>query len=58
MLKLSVEQAQLICDANSIDAAIAKGEERDMLQEQNPELLAAYDELYRFAYGELSESED
>ena len=46
---MTPKQAQLIIDAHEIDALLSNEEECDLLEENNPELLEAYQALLAFA---------
>lgn len=43
--------AQLICEAHDIDNLLNDEEECDLLEENNPALLSAYQALHSFANG-------
>lgn len=46
---LTPEQAQILCEANDVEALLANSAECEFLKEHNPELLIAYRALYRLA---------
>jgi hypothetical protein len=51
MRTLTQEQAQLIMDAHEIEALLNNEEETDLLEQHNPELLDAYQNLQGIADG-------
>ena len=51
--ELTKEQAMMIVEAHEVASIIEDGEERDMLRENNPDLLDAYEALLRVAGWEL-----
>lgn len=51
MRTLTQEQARIIVDAHEIDRLLADEEETDLLEENNPELLTAYEQLQGIADG-------
>ena len=48
---LTKEQAQMLCDAHEVDSLLENEEEIELLEDNNPELLAAYRALSRMAIG-------
>lgn len=51
MRTLTAEQARLIMDAHEIEALLDNEEEADLLEQNNPELLDAYQNLQGIADG-------
>ena len=49
---LTREQAQALCDAHDVDALLDNEEEVELLEDNNPELLAAYEALRAIAAGD------
>lgn len=49
---LTRDEAQLICDAHEIGLLLNNEEEVDLLEQHNPELLAAYEVLAAIANGD------
>jgi hypothetical protein len=48
---LTKEQARMICEAHEIFAVLGDDEERELMEENNPDLLDAYCELHKLAVG-------
>jgi len=49
---LTERQAKILCEAFEVFDMLNDDEEVEMLEENNPELLEAYQELYELAYEE------
>lgn len=49
---LTPEQARMILEAHELDALLMNKEEMDLLEQNNPELLTAYQALEQIANGE------
>ena len=52
MVTLTKEQAQELIDAHEVDTVLDNEEERDLLESNNPSLLAAYVALRLIANGQ------
>lgn len=50
-MKLTTEQAQAIMDAHEIHSMLHNQEERELLRDNNPDLLEAYKALEKIADG-------
>ena len=48
-MQLTKEQARELIDAHEIDSLFKNDEERELLQENNPELFSAYQALMKIA---------
>lgn len=46
------EQARLICEAHEIGETLDNEEEMECLEENNPDLMAAYQAFHAFAFGD------
>jgi len=52
MVTLTQQQAQELCDSIEIEQLLENEEERELLEENNPSLLAAYLALHLIAKGQ------
>lgn len=50
--RLTAEEAQMLCDAHEIHSMLNNEEEIELLEENNPGLLAAYEKLWAIAGGD------
>ncbi len=49
--RLTAEEAEMLIEQHDIYTALEDGEERELLEANNPELLALYDKLKKIAEG-------
>ena len=52
MVTLTQQQAQELCDAHDVEQLLDDEEERELLEENNPSLLAAYLALLLISKGQ------